>query len=85
MFSNLYTDTVSISFGQYLSGPGIFSLHENNLTLNSPLDYETPANYSFTVEAAEISTEDPLTSTATVVVQVLPANEHTPVIIPMER
>ena len=85
MFSNLYTDAVSIVFGQYLSGPEIFSLYESNLTLNSPLDYETPANYSFTVEAAEISTENPLTSTATVVVQVLPSNEYTPVIMPMER
>lgn len=83
-----HSDTVSISFGQYLSGPEIFSLNYSQLLLNSPLDYETPANYSFTIEAAEELTANytnPLTSTATVIIQVMPVNEYPPVIMPTTR
>ena len=87
----LQTDTVSISFGQFLSGPPIFSLNlsdSHQLILNSRLDYETPTNYSFTIEAAEMlatGNTNPLTSTATVIIQVIPVNEYPPVIIPMTR
>ena len=87
----LQTDTVSISLGQFLSGPEIFSLNltdHHQLILNSPLDYETTTNYSFTIEAAEVTTASNtnlLTSTATVNVQVLPVNEHPPVIMPTTR
>ena len=82
-----HTDTVTISFGQYLSGPEIFSINEHNynLSLNAQLDYETPANYSFTVEAVEMVTTDALTSTATVIIEVLPVNEYTPEIVPTTR
>ena len=84
----LQTDTVSISLGQFLSGPHIFSLNLSDghqLILNSQLDYETPTNYSFTIEAAEMlatGNVNPLTSTATVNIQVLPVNEYPPVIMP---
>ena len=87
----LLTDTISISFGQYLSGPEIFSLNltdHHQLILNSPLDFETSTNYSFTIEAAEVATTSGtnlFTSTATVVVQVMPVNEYPPVIMPTIR
>ena len=58
---------------------------QNNLSLNAQLDYETPENYSFTIVAVEMVPTDALTSTATVIVEILPVNEYTPVIVPTTR
>lgn len=86
-----FTDTISITFGHYFSGPEIFRLDSTNpeqLILTSPLDYETPTTYNFTIEAAEVLTASEttaFTSTATIIVNVLPANEYPPTIIPATR
>ena len=91
MYFILHTDTISIDFGQFLSGPHIFSFDltdRSQLILDTPLDYETITNYSFTIEAFEEFTTNntnSLTSTATVVVYVLPVNEYPPVITPNTR
>jgi len=87
----LHIDIISINFGEYLFGPQIFSFDLSNrsqLILDSPLDYETATNYSFTIEATEVFTTnntEPFTSTATVIVHILPVNEHPPVITPSTR
>ena len=77
---------MAISFGQFLSGPEIFSIDaHHNLSLFAQLDYENPADYSFTIMAIEVGPTDPLNSTVTVIVEILPVNEYTPVIVPTTR
>jgi len=82
------TDAFSLNLSDFLFGPDIFSLNYTELILESHLDYENQKMYIFTIEAAEMLTIDntePLTSTATVTVQVIPVNEHAPVLMSSNR
>jgi len=80
----IHVDTFSLNLSDFTFGPNIFSLNHTQLILESQLDYEIYTSYNFTIEAAEMLTTDntePLTSTTTVTVQVIPVNEHSPELI----
>ena len=84
----MFIDTISIYFGNFTSGPSIFSISGESLILESQLDYETRTSYIFDLEATELSSNpirETQTSTATITVQVIPVNEFAPVITPIER
>ncbi|XP_065885986.1 uncharacterized protein [Dysidea avara] len=86
--NDLNNDTISIYFGNFTSGPSIFSIDSDSLILDSPLDYETRTTYIFNLEATELSSNpirEAQTSTATITVQVTPVNEYAPMITPIER